>query len=514
MLILPDEILYLITSHLPNRDIKNVRLTNRRLRSTSILRFDRVFLSPSYKNIEVLRAIAGHKEFCCQVKELVYDDARFERYTVWTEGEVLHEWEDDRKPMEEFISRCEQNLDRVGGDVAGLLRARTGANPKPGEELMDVHDNFSLYQQLYEDQQDIIEHGLDTMVLKDAFLAFSSLEKVTVTSEAHQLGIHAPRFPTPLIRSFPPSFNYPAPWPWSGRFDDFNGTSLLQPWARVKTCWRGPTVVLNALANCERSIPGFSIDVKRNLRGIAHQFFVPSSPELKNFEKMCGNLEQLDLAINVGRDDIYNGFRHITSGPLRRALSKATRIRYFSLHTNADISHSGDMERYTDAHTDALQSIPLESWPDLRHLTISHIPVIGETLLTFLSELPPGIGSLTFINLYPFQMQWSELLEQFKSRLNYTGGKPDITIAKSQGENVSRKVWIRDEVARFLDGGHNPFTGGLNGNEIQWGFGTVRDDYDESVEEPWEPDRRMHVQISPGVWEERRPDSLLDDSGI
>ncbi|PVH71862.1 hypothetical protein DL98DRAFT_360144, partial [Cadophora sp. DSE1049] len=211
MLVLPNEIICLIASHLPNKDIKNARLTNSRLRSSSILRFERVFLSPSYKNIEVLQAIAGHAEFCGQVKELIYDDARFERYTEWAPGKVLYEWEDDRRPMEEFLSQCTENLEWVGGDVAGLVRARTGADPKPDEMLMDFDANFALYQRLYEDQQDIIKRGIDVIALNEAMLSFPSLEKVTVTPTAHQPGIHAPRFPTPLIRSFPPSFNYPSP---------------------------------------------------------------------------------------------------------------------------------------------------------------------------------------------------------------------------------------------------------------------------------------------------------------
>ncbi|KAG4432250.1 hypothetical protein IFR05_012256 [Cadophora sp. M221] len=484
MLILPDELLCLITSHLPNRDIKNVRLANKRLRSTSTLRFERVFLSPSYKNIEVLRAIAEHIEFRNQVKELVYDDARFAKYTVWREGEVLHEWEDERKPTSEFLLKCEKNLSLVGGHVAGLVRARTGADPKPDEVLMEFDDNVALYQRLYEEQQEIIDQGLDVSALGDALLAFPSLERVTLTSEAHQLGIHAPRYPTPLIKSFPPSFNYPAPWPWSGRFDDHNAISV-KPWVEVKNCWRGFSLVLQELTNCERRIPAFTIDVNRNTTGIAHQFLVRRSPELVNLEKICENLERLDLAINIGQCDTFNGFRHLASGHLRHALSKAIRLRYFSLHTSAlarDIKGFGDS--MADDFTDALRSIPLESWPNLRHLTLSHFLVRSENLLRFLSQLPPGISSLEFVDIKILDMQWAELLEQFKTRLHYEGRKPHIAIALSQ-EVASRKIWMRSEIARFMDGGENPFVVSSSGNEIRRGFGTVRDDFDESFEEPW-----------------------------
>lgn len=492
MLILPAELLCAITSHLSNRDIKNVRLTNKRLRSSSILRFDRAFLSPSYKNIEVLRAIAAHPEFGNQVKELVYDDARFVKYTIWRDGEVLHELEDERRPMNEFLSKCEEILNQVGGDVAGLVRARTGADPKPDEVLMEFDDNVALYQQLYEEQQEIIGQGLDIIALMDALLAFPALKKVTLTSEAHQLGIHAPRYPTPLIRSFPPSFNYPAPWPWCGRFDDFNAISL-KPWVEAKNCWRGFSLVLKELAHCERRIPAFTIDVNWNHTGIAHQFLVGRPPELVNLEKVCENLERLDLAINIGRNDTFNGFRHLASGPLRRALSKAIRLRRFSLHTSA---HAREIKAFGDTMADdfvnSLRCIPLEIWPNLSHLTLSHFLILSENLLGFLCQLPPGITSLTFVDIKVLDLQWSEILEQFKTRLHYEGKKPHITIAQWQ-EAASRKVWMRSEVARFLDGGDNPFVISPSGNEIRRGFGTVRDDFDESFEEPWGLDKRMHM---------------------
>lgn len=151
----------------------------------------------------------------------MYDDARFESYTMWPVAErptEYHEWKLDK----EFVAKCKENLAWVGGDMAGLVRARTGADPKPDEELIDLKHNIALYRQIYLEQQDILDSGLHCIALVESLEAFPTLEKVNLTSEAHQLAIHAPRYPTPLISSFPPSFNYPAPSPWSGRFDNFN----------------------------------------------------------------------------------------------------------------------------------------------------------------------------------------------------------------------------------------------------------------------------------------------------
>lgn len=112
---LPDEVLCLITSLLSNRDIKNIRLTNKRLRSASVLRIERVFTSPSYKNNEVFRTVAAHEEFSSRGREIIWDDARFEKYTKW-----LEEGEKPRT-REEFDNICGDNLLWVDRGVSGLI---------------------------------------------------------------------------------------------------------------------------------------------------------------------------------------------------------------------------------------------------------------------------------------------------------------------------------------------------------------------------------------------------------
>lgn len=74
---LPLELWHLISSHLPNRDVKSLRLTCRQFRSAATLRIQRVFLSANPLNIEVFRAIAAHNSFRHKVTEIVWDDARF-----------------------------------------------------------------------------------------------------------------------------------------------------------------------------------------------------------------------------------------------------------------------------------------------------------------------------------------------------------------------------------------------------------------------------------------------------
>jgi hypothetical protein len=74
---LPNELIHYIWNLLTNGGIKNLRLANRRLKTCFRLRFDRVFISPSKRNIEVFRAIANHPEYRSHVSEIIWDDALF-----------------------------------------------------------------------------------------------------------------------------------------------------------------------------------------------------------------------------------------------------------------------------------------------------------------------------------------------------------------------------------------------------------------------------------------------------
>lgn len=71
---LPVELIHAVIALLPNRDIKNLRLTCTRLGRIAHPRLKRVFLSANPLNIEVFRAIADHDCFRRGVVEIIWDD--------------------------------------------------------------------------------------------------------------------------------------------------------------------------------------------------------------------------------------------------------------------------------------------------------------------------------------------------------------------------------------------------------------------------------------------------------
>jgi hypothetical protein len=76
---LPVELWSAILSHLPNRDIKTLRLVSKQSCNSVELRLQRVFLSANPLNIKVFRAIADHEKFRHKITEIIWDDARFAR---------------------------------------------------------------------------------------------------------------------------------------------------------------------------------------------------------------------------------------------------------------------------------------------------------------------------------------------------------------------------------------------------------------------------------------------------
>ncbi|KAK9780952.1 putative F-box domain-containing protein [Seiridium cardinale] len=87
---LPVELVAVVSLHLSNHDIKQLRLTCKCQRAKALLHLDRDFLSANLRNIDVFRAIAGHDTFRKGIRETVWDDARLIGPHL---GELHRSWE-------------------------------------------------------------------------------------------------------------------------------------------------------------------------------------------------------------------------------------------------------------------------------------------------------------------------------------------------------------------------------------------------------------------------------------
>lgn len=71
---LPIELVASICDHVDNRSIKDLRLTCRIFAQLAVLRFSRLFISASPRDIEVFCAVAGCDTLRNQVKEIIWVD--------------------------------------------------------------------------------------------------------------------------------------------------------------------------------------------------------------------------------------------------------------------------------------------------------------------------------------------------------------------------------------------------------------------------------------------------------
>lgn len=143
-------------------------------------------------------------------------------------------------------------------------------------------------------------------------------------------------------------------------------------------------------------LPEFIIDVNGEATGITYQFFETESTDFSNFETICGHgLKRLDLAVNVARYRRSPGLKSLPNSLLKSALSAATSLQHFSIHTSTATRDVYSNENFND-RTDVHNVIPGDEWKSLEPLTVSHLPLKASELLDLFKELPPTIQSLEF----------------------------------------------------------------------------------------------------------------------
>lgn len=437
---LPNDIIQIIADVLPNKDVKTVRLVDRRFKANSILRFPRVYISPSHKNIEVLRAISTHDEFRHQVKEVVWDDALLSDWDLSSDLD-----ENDERGMRVWEEACDASFDN--------------SQSNPDQDL-----NYQAYRQLYEQQQSIIAAGTDAEALRDVLPLFDALERVTVTPITYLPDLSRPRYCTPMIRAFPPGFIIPIPVGWTRSDGELeNQFEQESVWEDIKGPWHGLRVVLKELACCERPIPELVCNVKGDSElGIAWQLFneTPQNCEdLRNLETICKRgLRRLDLAVHVAFAQYRPGLDALSRSPLRGILEQASEMEHFSLHTNFVIDLESEYIDDFDHELHALDVIPITQWSNLRHLTLAYLYVIPENFLSFLKRLPSSVESITLIGMVAHpDPSWARIFQSIKDELGWTGHKPVVTFVVPQGIGTMMH-WMEDSILSFLRGeGPNPF---------------------------------------------------------
>ncbi|KAF2273708.1 uncharacterized protein EI97DRAFT_460896 [Westerdykella ornata] len=150
---LNNDVLQMVFDLLPQRDIKTLRLVNKALKLKLNLSIKRLFLSPNRANIDVFKAVLGHTNFREQVQEIVWDDARLEKYDDRLRKEI--------EEQESFVhSVLELRRKELWGDAGWL----------------SIEESLRLYRALYDEQEAIINLQEDVATLRRGLLELPNLE--------------------------------------------------------------------------------------------------------------------------------------------------------------------------------------------------------------------------------------------------------------------------------------------------------------------------------------------------
>ncbi|RMJ23857.1 hypothetical protein PHISP_05260 [Aspergillus sp. HF37] len=304
--ILPAELFLLILSFLPNRDIKNLRLTSSLYRHRARLRLDRVFLSANPRNVDVFRSIANHESFRKGVTEIVRGDARLA----------------DSPPGERDVyGRYDELLDYMPEDGCSKTAARCDhlAREPQLARLMTKQVSWEHYQGLLQQHKDVLASDADADALKLGLERFPALKQITVTPVAHGW-LFEPFYQTPMIHDFPYGFSYSIS---RGRPAAGDGDTAPEacPWRDNETekdQWRGFRIIKH-----HHSVLELVFDAHQIGTGVNCRIFDGPCPEYHDLVALLRQpgFSRLDLALLVGAQQ-YEDWSSLRSGHLRRASSR------------------------------------------------------------------------------------------------------------------------------------------------------------------------------------------------
>lgn len=508
LLLLPSELHAIIQSHLPNRDIKSIRLTCRYLCDTFSLRFDRVFLSANPRNIEVFRAIADHNGLRRKVTEIIWDDARlpdspkadasglyYRRlgggFTTWDRSSFSTVYQVNIQLGREREFRNRETLDYSG--------------PKRlVPPFLSIEDSQSYYHELLKEQEQVIASGSDVEVLAYGLRRFSSLRKITITPAAHGFPFY-PLYETPMIRSFPHGFLYPTPRSWPTNVMSPSPTPLPGPWVQSdgtsidqvtaeREKWRGFSKILAAVTKNLREqahghpcrISELVVDANKLATGLNCYIFDQPCAEYDDF---CFVLQQpgfrrLDLDMMVdGSDSVFwESFPRLRQRWLH-ALGTATSLEHIRLGTSI-------ISCPREGFIPLSSFFPIEKWPSLRHFGLSRFYVRQADVVGFLAKLPSTVRSveLSFLTFCDDDENYRDLLDDMSTMLDWktrpVSERPTVTIGVGVGR-VGEAVWISSHISDFLYGdGANPFGFATSPSIVFSGTGVFRDEFDAAYNEP------------------------------
>jgi hypothetical protein len=504
MLRLPPEIIKTIVDQVPNSTIKNLRLTCRFYLETVALRLDRVFISANPRNVEVFTAIANHDAFRAKITEIIWDDALlYVRPVPRSAVEAYYGSDDDYQDyVEESDDECDKNGINWRGNVPRwfrkacrdnvfflkekrdkyLNRPDLVARAQQACEQMPMEEAWAYYQQLVQQQRDILDSNAHIIALEKHIRSFPALQRIVITPAAHGW-IYNPLYETPMIRSFPRGFNYyiPRTWPVHDR-----SMPECDDWNEDGSNWQGFRTVTRVLAEGRdfSRVVDLRIDVHELEMGLNSRVFEKENRTLSDFEAVLARPDFAHLQLDLMVDPHYTQADVFRSGLLKRALARAScgqGLKSLSLRTNIDMYTTIDE---CDWYVPLTTIFTPTSYSRLQHFGLARFYVEQDDLLALLASMPKTLRSveLSMLEFMGEKDSYRTLLWGIRDTLGWKEREPRPTLVVStdlSNPKPGQALWLEHELYSFLyENGSNPF-----GNDpatrgpsaIRFGFGWEKD---------------------------------------
>ncbi|KAI8303540.1 hypothetical protein K4K59_013236 [Colletotrichum sp. SAR11_240] len=438
-------------------------------------------------NIQVFRNIANHETFRHDVREIVWDDARFM---------VSLEEESGYHTGYGYDAADSDSEDTPVPEGVPLWFHVETAQQLAAQLPLDVA--YEYYGRLLRDQEEVLATAADSAAFEWALAEkrFPNLRRVTITPAAHGI-LFFPQHPMPMIRAFPYGFNYPLPRSWPT--PPLGARIPCESWVdeAIKDKWRGFRIVTHLLAQQEyATVPEVVIDGNQINSGLTCEIFSTQEPceDYKNLAALVQKpgFSKLKLSIMVGMhaEQNYAAFRN---GRLRQLLTAD--LESFALETdevtNLSFSRPWPPENPVDHFTPLRSIFPVEAWTHLRHFGLSRFLVKDNDLLDLLGALPDTLRSveLSFLWFVRNSGGYRSVLFRIRDDLGWRSRsvKPRVIIRDDKKLTLpGRAIHMDKEVMKFLfDDGENPYPDDPRMRTVLEGVGTVRDVFEPRFERPF-----------------------------
>ncbi|KAK6217886.1 hypothetical protein LQW54_003174 [Pestalotiopsis sp. IQ-011] len=482
---LPTELLKKISDELPNKDIKQLRLTCRTWAHSLVPRTPRVILSANPRNVDVFNAIASHESFRHQVKEVIWDEGIL--YDDLTMSQTLR----DPRPwliqeLEEvpawFRDGCRNDSMRWGGwddevDTTQLSRR------------MPTAEAWAYYTELLEQQRQVLASKAHIRAFEKHIGSFPALRRITINPATCGM-LFNPLYESPMVRAFPSGFIGPLSRSWQNRYKQL-GIDQLKWDLRASRVegppnWQGIRTIARVLSEGRDGgiVTDLHIETRRLGAGLTLMRFSEECHEtLEHFVALLARpgIKHLHLELAV------NGTPR-QSKLFRRSLGNAAAgkaLEHLHIGTKDPASNYPfllNREAYIrlDTFFDPSQ------FSRLRHFGLSHFDVDCFGLWRFLDALPETLRSveLSMVHFMHNQGNFRLFLQEMRDQSGWPARDPKPTLriylpdTLTAGHRGIRQVRLDDELTEFLyEGGVNPFQGD-DGNQILRGCGMIEDVFD------------------------------------